>query len=91
MFSKIDLWSGYHQIGMRPEDELKITFKTRDGFLFKGAQLCIPISSLREFVIVESHVGGLADHFGRDKTLAILKEQFYWPKMVMDVHRVIER
>ncbi|GJX22321.1 RNA-directed DNA polymerase [Tanacetum coccineum] len=70
---------------------MKIAFKTRDGFLFKGAQLCIPLSSLRESVIVESHVGGLAGHFERDKTLTILKEQFYWTKMVMDVHRVIER
>ncbi|GJR86227.1 RNA-directed DNA polymerase [Tanacetum coccineum] len=40
---------------------------------------------------VESHARGLAGHFRRDKTLAILKEHFYWPKMVRDVHRVIER
>ncbi|GJR81417.1 RNA-directed DNA polymerase [Tanacetum coccineum] len=33
----------------------------------------------------------LDGHFGRDKTLAIHKEQFYWPEMVRDVHRVIER
>ncbi|GJY44978.1 putative CCCH-type zinc finger family protein [Tanacetum coccineum] len=66
-------------------------FSKLDGYLFKGARLCIPLCSLREAIILEGHAGGLAGHFGRDKTLALLREQFYWPKMERDVNRLLER
>ncbi|KAK1693406.1 hypothetical protein QYE76_010103 [Lolium multiflorum] len=29
----------------------------------------------------ESHAGGLMGHFGREKTLLMLADHFYWPKM----------
>ncbi|GJT18787.1 RNA-directed DNA polymerase [Tanacetum coccineum] len=66
-------------------------FSKLDGYLFKGAWLCIPLCSLREAIILDGHAGGLAGHFGRDKTLALLQEQFYWPKMERDVNRLLER
>ncbi|GKA31233.1 RNA-directed DNA polymerase [Tanacetum coccineum] len=66
-------------------------FSKLDGYLFKGARLCIPLCSLREAIVLEGHAGGLVGHFGRDKTLALLCEQFYWPKMESDVNRLLER
>nr|GEX10508.1 reverse transcriptase domain-containing protein [Tanacetum cinerariifolium] len=66
-------------------------FSKLDGYLFKGAQLYIPLCSLREAIIIEGPVGGLAGHFGHDKTLALLHEQFYWPKMERDVNKLFER
>ena len=53
----------------------------QDGMLFKGSQLCIPRSSIRENLIKEKHSGGMAGHFGRDKTIDILREHYFWPQM----------
>ena len=37
----------------------------------------------------EAHNGGLMGHFGVEKTLEILEEQFYWPRMNKDVARIV--
>ncbi|GJU39677.1 RNA-directed DNA polymerase [Tanacetum coccineum] len=66
-------------------------FSKHNGYLFKGTRVCIPICSLRDSIILESHAGGLAGHFGRDKTLALIRSCFYWPKMERDVSRIIAR
>nr|GFD24466.1 RNA-directed DNA polymerase [Tanacetum cinerariifolium] len=39
-------------------------FSKWDGYLFKGARLCIPLCSLLEAIILEGHAGGLAGYFG---------------------------
>jgi hypothetical protein len=60
-------------------------FLVQEGFLFKNNKLCIPQCSLRRAIIQEVHGGGLAGHFGRDKTLALVQENFFWPKLAHDV------
>lgn len=47
--------------------KLVVLYHIHQGFLFRGLQLCIPMHSLRELLIVEVHGGGLAAHVGRDK------------------------
>ena len=48
----------------------------QDGYFFKGKKLCIPIGSMRENIIRELHSSGLAGHFGKDKTLALIEDKY---------------
>lgn len=62
-----------------------------DGFLFKGNQLCAPRHSVRESLILEYHEGGLTRHFEVEKTIELVGESFYWPKLAKDVAYFIKR
>jgi len=54
-------------------------YTPHDGYLFLGQKLCIPRTSLREFLVWELHDGGLARHFGNEKTIEAVEYRFYWP------------
>lgn len=66
-------------------------FYKHEGYLFKENKLCIPKCSTRELLVREAHGGGLMGHFGVQKTLDVLKEHFFWPKMRDDVSKICER
>ncbi|KAJ9548661.1 hypothetical protein OSB04_021204 [Centaurea solstitialis] len=66
-------------------------FVRRNGFLFKGQRLCVPFSSFRDAIILECHQGALSGHFGREKTVVLVSERFFWPKLVKDVIKVLKR
>jgi hypothetical protein len=53
-------------------------YMIQEGFLFKGNQLCILNCSMRENLLKEKHSGGLARHFGHDKTFVKLRESYFW-------------
>lgn len=67
------------------------SYVMQEGFLFKGNRLCIHSCSIRELLVREAHGGGIAGLFGITRTLAMLQEHFYWPKMQGDVQGVIAR
>jgi hypothetical protein len=66
-------------------------FFMHEGHLFKIGRMCILSGSLRELLMREAYGGGLSGHFGEKKTYELLKEYFFWPSMLRDVHKVIER
>ena len=66
-------------------------FYRLDGYLFRENRLCVPNSSMRELIVREAHGGGLMGHFGVRKTLDVLHEHFFWPKMKRDVERACAR
>jgi hypothetical protein len=68
-----------------------IEYMIQEGLLFRGNQLCIPKCSMRENLLKEKHSGGLAGHFGHDKTFAKLNESYFWPGMRSEVKRFVDR
>jgi hypothetical protein len=46
---------------------------------------------MRDNLLKEKHSGGLAGHFGHDKTFAQMNGSYYWPGMRMDVNKFMNR
>ncbi|KAJ0506019.1 putative nucleotidyltransferase, Ribonuclease H [Helianthus annuus] len=67
------------------------SFVQKDGLLYNGNRLCVPFSSFREAIVLECHQGALAGHFGREKTTALVRDQFYWPNISKKVTKVLNR
>lgn len=62
-----------------------------DGFLFKRNRLSITKCYIRELFVREVREGGLMGHFGGHKTLEMLHEHFYCPKMKHDVQQICSK
>ena len=63
----------------------------QDELLFKGNPLCIPKGPICKLLVKKVHDGGLASHFSINKIIGILKENFYWPNIGGDVHKIISK
>ena len=67
---------------------LSTDYTIDDGFLFKGLCICVPQCSLRLQIIQELHNEG---HVGRDRTLQLVSQSYFWPSLRRDVERFVER
>ena len=70
-------------------------FKLTDGLIYEmrdmEPRLCIPSDkTLRTQILHDHHDTPLAGHLGRDKTLARIKDKFYWPRMDHDIKRYVK-
>jgi len=60
------------------------------GLLWNGTRLCVPNgAALRTRILAECHDSVTGAHFGRDKTLAAVKERFNWSGLAADVDRYV--
>ena len=66
-----------------------VDFLVENGYLFKETKLCTHWTSFRDLLIWEMHADGLGGHFGRDRTIAMVKDRFYWPYLKKDVARIV--
>ena len=66
-------------------------YMIQEGLLFKYNQLRIPNYSMRENLLKEKHSGGLAGHFGHEKTFEKLSESYFWLGMRSEVKRFVDR
>lgn len=62
----------------------------QDGFLFLGRKLCIPHTSLREFLVWELHASGLARHF-ENEDHRDYRIRFFWPSPKRDIAKCVTR
>ncbi|CAA7401512.1 unnamed protein product [Spirodela intermedia] len=56
--------------------------------LFFRSRLCVPCTSLRDFLTWKCHTRGLFGHFSRNKTIVAVEYQFYWPTLKRDVGNI---
>ena len=87
-FSCLDFGIIYDEVSNGNRHEY-VDFLVENGYLFKVTKLCIPRTSFRDLLIWEMHEGGLARHFGMDKTIALVEDRFYWPSLKNDVARIV--
>jgi hypothetical protein len=66
-----------------------IDFHLQDGLLCHLGHLYVP-SSERVKLIWEAHYSRVAGHFGVEKTVEVLQQNFYWSKLRQDVSKYIK-
>lgn len=89
------IYSSYPDFGIIYQDILDshyrnhVNFVIHDGYFFRGVLLCIPRTLFQDLLVREMHVGGLAGHLGRDKTITLDEDRVYWPSLKKDVAKIV--
>ncbi|WZZ01996.1 hypothetical protein YC2023_074324 [Brassica napus] len=75
-------------MGFRVQSRARTDYCLQDGFLFRDNKMCVPEGSWRLHIIQELHNEG---HVGRDRTIKLVMDSYFWPSMRRDVARFVER
>ena len=63
-----------------------------DGFLTYKGRIYIPnVADLRRMVLDEIHQTPYSSHPGYEKTIAIAKKQYFWPRMKKEIVEYISK
>ncbi|GKV06343.1 hypothetical protein SLEP1_g18243 [Rubroshorea leprosula] len=76
VFTKLDLRSGYHQICIRPGNEWKTTFKTRDG-LYEWLVMPFGLSNALTLITECMKKGKFRWGIEEERSFVLLKEKLY--------------
>lgn len=68
-----------------------VDFVVWDCYLFKGTWILYVLALLKGFLIWELHASGLAGHFGKDNTIALALDRFYWILVQQDFAWIISQ
>jgi hypothetical protein len=59
---------------------MKKSFMIEDGILYRKMKLWVP-KGLIQTVLESEHDSKIVGHFGQDKTIELIRRNFWWPKM----------
>ena len=90
LFERIRTGLQYDSTTATEEQGLKLSLKTENDLLWKDNKLYIPdYNRIREDILYWHHDVPWAAHLGIEKTLELVKRQFWWPNLGPDIRTYI--
>ena len=59
-------------------------------YVVQGKSIVYSKEFYEDNLIKEKHSGGMARNFGRDKTISIIREHYFWPQLSRDVKKFVQ-
>ena len=69
-----------HPREVQPKGRTGKELEIRDGLLHRGSMLWAP-KGVRKQICESEHDTKVAGHMGQDKTIELIRRNFWWPKM----------